>query len=150
MKRIIITTAAGQLSSQQTASLQALLVHHYKMHISPGPVQVLWSYLPTENIYHDYQLGLQSIVAFEGIDGLSQTQRVALFEAITQGWLQVTDQRIDQLVLSVPDRSVFQAMVRRNLQQVTLQGRFMLSLRLFTGLLRSRLFKGYYSFSSSY
>jgi len=89
-------------------------------------------------------------VAFEGIDGLSQTQRVALFEAITQGWLQVTDQRIDQLVLSVPDRSVFQAMVRRNLQQVTLQGRFMLSLRLFTGLLRSRLFKGYYSFSSSY
>ncbi|MDN5201277.1 hypothetical protein QQ008_07890 [Fulvivirgaceae bacterium BMA10] len=150
MKKILITISEGQFSKRQILSLESLIRQNYKTHISADPLLVIWNQVPAGNIFHDYKNGQPSILVIESNENIEQHQRVEMFEACTRDWLQITGQRIDQLIISVLDTPVFNKLLQRNSKHLTIPGKVKYFLRLGTDLLSSRTFKGYYTFNSSF
>lgn len=150
MKKVLITIGGGQFSKRQIKSLQSLIVQNYRTHIAIEPVLVLWNQVPVENIYHDYQKGQSSIIAIESEENLDQARRVEMFQTCTKDWLNITGQRLDQLVIAVLDTPVFNSLLGRNYKYLTQPGMLKYFGRLFISMLSSRVSKGYYAFYSSF
>ena len=150
MKKILITVGEGQFSERQVKSLQSLIIQNYWTHIAIEPVLVLWNQVPVENVYHDYKEGQPSILIIECEKNLEQTQRVEMFQACTEDWLRITGQRMNQLIISILDVRVFNALLQRNSKYLTAAGKLGYFFRLAMNLLSSRILKGYYSFHSSF
>ena len=150
MKKILITVGEGQFSERQIKSLQSLIVQNYRTYIAIEPVLVLWNQVPNENVYHDYKEGQTSILVIECEENFEQTQRVKMFQACTGDWLRITGQRIDQLIISIPDTRVFNALLQRNSKYLTAAGKLEYFIRLAMNLLSSRISKGYHTFHSSF
>lgn len=150
MKKILITVSKGQFSKRQTKSLESLIRQNYKTHISADSLLIIWNQVPAENIFHDYKNEQPSILAIESNENVEQHQRVVMFEACARDWLQITGQRIDQLIISVLDTPAFNTLLQRNSKHLTIPGKVKYFLRLGADLLSSRTLKGYYTFNSSF
>ena len=149
MNRALVTIGKNQFSKQQIRSLEQVIKQNYTRYISSEKLMVLWNLVPQGNMYNDYQEQQPSILAIECDEGLGQERRVNMFQACMQDWVAITEQDINDMIISVLERPTFQALLDRSSHHLTTFGKWRYRSHLLSSLLLSRIFNKYYSFSSS-
>ncbi|OJJ23905.1 hypothetical protein BKI52_06025 [marine bacterium AO1-C] len=149
MNRALIAIGKGQFSKQQIRSLEQVIKQNYKRYVSTEKLMVLWNLVPQGNMYNDYQEQQPSIIAIECEEGFVQAKRVNLFQTCMQDWVAITQQDINNVVISVLEKPTFNALLNRNNQHLTTLGKWQYRMHLLSSLLISKVLNKYYSFSSS-
>ena len=149
MNRALIAIGQDQFSRQQIRSLEQVIKQNYKRYVSSEKLMVLWNLVPQGNMYNDYQEQQPSIIALECDEGFAQEKRVNMFQACMQDWVAITQQDINDVVISVLESPTFNALLNRSSHHLTTFGKWRYRVHLLSSLLISRALNKYYSFSSS-
>lgn len=150
MQAILITIGKDQFTDSQIRSLEHVVLHNYRTHISTDKARVLWSQVPNGDSYKDYEQKQPSILSLGCEVGFAQEKRVRMFENCSEDWLAITQQDPDDLVIAILERPIFEAFLKRNNQQLTGLGKAKFYAHVLADLALNKTRKGYFAFDSSF
>ena len=150
MQVIWITIGKDQFTDSQIRSLEHIILHNYRTHISLENARVLWNHVPKGHSYTDYTPKQPSIISLGCEVGFAQEKRVRMFKNCSEDWLAITGQDPEDLVIAVLEQPIFQAFLKWNAQQLTGLGKAKFYTHVFSNLILNKTRKGYFAFDSSF
>jgi len=147
MKKILVTIQQNQFSNQQIRDLQQVLLNNYKQYVSAVKPTVVWCVVPTGQAYTEYKPSQSSLVTMECEDNFPQAKRIEMLKACEQGWLSITGQHTDQLMLALVESRLFKDIVDSNQNRLSGLGRFRMGLHLVKSFITSKIRQGVLAFN---
>ena len=111
----------GRLSDDQKAKLEGALKTAIREHVgADAKLAVAWMTIPPGSGYSAGKPSTSSLVQLSVPDGFPQRSRAALMHEVSERWCAVSDQSKFELMVSVPDRTAAQRLLKGMLSEVPL------------------------------